>query len=119
MKPEVFLILETMCVSTKTWHEMGVPDHTDLPHRHESVQLACTRQHCACAMGLAWMVMRLSLMSDNGRSASSTGWEESVERTSRPWMTLPKMVYMPSRCGCAAYVMKNWLPARLLRVVLG
>lgn len=22
--------------------------------------------------------------------------------------TLPKIVYLPSRCGCLAYVMKNW-----------
>lgn len=22
--------------------------------------------------------------------------------------TLPKIVYFPSRCGCFAYVMKNW-----------
>ena len=27
---------------------------------------------------------------------------------SAPSMTLPKMVYFPSKWGCLAYVMKNW-----------
>ena len=31
-------------------------------------------------------------------------------RTSNPWITLPNTVYNPLRCGCFAYIMKNWLP---------
>src|SRR5690606_34095509 len=39
---------------------------------------------------------------------SSPGSTRSI--TSNPATTRPKTVYAPSRCGCGACVMKNWLP---------
>ena len=50
----------------------------------------------------------VSLMSDKGRFLLLTGTRSiasSVE--SCPSITLPKMVYFESRCGCLAYAMKN------------
>jgi hypothetical protein len=31
--------------------------------------------------------------------------------TSIPFITLPKMVYLPSKCGVGEWVIKNWLPS--------
>lgn len=52
-----------------------------------------------------------STISDFGRSLSSTGTFSIRSNTSMPSMACPKMVYVPSKCGCVPYVMKNWLPA--------
>lgn len=51
----------------------------------------------------------VNLISVSGRFLLLTGTRSmasSVE--SAPSITFPKIVYFPSRCGCLAYVMKNW-----------
>lgn len=55
------------------------------------------------------MVIFFSRISSSGRFFAFTGTfsiASSVE--SAPSMTLPKIVYFPSRLDCFAYVMKNW-----------
>ena len=43
-----------------------------------------------------------------GLTAASKG--RIAFTTSCPAVTLPNTVWCPSRCGCGAWVMKNWLP---------
>lgn len=56
-----------------------------------------------CAMGFAWMVTPVMRISCTGRCLASTGtfsMASSVPPYSAPSITLPKMVYLPSRWGC-------------------
>jgi hypothetical protein len=51
----------------------------------------------------------VSLISFNGRFLLLTGTRSIASRVeSAPSMTLPKMVYFPSKWSCLPYVMKNW-----------
>lgn len=79
-------------------------------------ECSCPRapHDCISAIGLAWIVTFFNTMSVVGRSAPSTGTFSIFSRASTPPITCPKIEYLPSRDGCAAYVIKNWLPARTL-----
>ena len=54
------------------------------------------------------MVTLFSRISSSGRFFAFTGtFSIASSAESAPSMTLPKIVYLPSRLDCFAYVMKN------------
>ena len=63
------------------------------------------RVRLRCTMRLTFV----SFISFNGRFLLLTGARSIASRVvSAPSMTLPKMVYLPSKWGCLPYVIKNW-----------
>lgn len=65
------------------------------------------------ARGFACMVTLLISTLSFGLPFLSTSKPSNSSSTSSPPMTFPKTVFMPSRCGAGASVMKNWLPLEL------
>ena len=56
------------------------------------------------------MVTLFITTGSTGLSRASVGVLPIFFTTSRPLVTLPNTVCLPSRCGVGARVMKNWLP---------
>lgn len=62
------------------------------------------------ASGLAWIVTDVILFSMSGLYVFGfTGSFSNSSIASKPSITRPNIVYLRSKCGCEAYVMKNWL----------
>lgn len=62
------------------------------------------------ARGFACIVIAVILFSTSGLYVLGfTGSFSNSSIASKPSITRPNNVYLRSKCGCAAYVMKNWL----------
>lgn len=73
-------------------------------------QVICLKKSFYIAKGLAWIVILLIRFSASGLYVFGfTANFSSSSSASNPSITRPKSVYFRSKCGCAAYVIKNWL----------